>query len=54
MFLITGVPFKRIKNLFLGKVQEMKIGFLQPEVPYKWIPYKRTLLYPLFIESDNC
>ena len=45
MFLITGVPYKRIVNYFLGKYWIMNISSLYQEVPYKRVPYKRTLLY---------
>jgi len=47
MFLITGVPYKRKMNYFLDKDWRMKISSLYPEVPYRRLRYKRTLLcYP--------
>ena len=45
MFLITGVPYKRIVNWSLAKDWGMKISSLYPALPYKWVPYKWTLLY---------
>jgi len=45
MFYITGVPYKRLVNYDFAKDWGMATSFPQPEVPYKGVPYKRTLLY---------
>ena len=44
LFLITRVSYKCIVNKFLDKDWEMKVSSLYPEIPYKRVPYKRTLL----------
>jgi len=45
MFLITGVPYKRMWKYFLGKDCEIKVCSLKPDFPYKRVPYKRIYCF---------
>jgi len=55
MFFITRDSYKRIMDLFLGKDLGNENQFLlKPEVHFKRVLYRRTLLYIIECESVHC